>query len=105
MGKGAALRDTAARVEDAAVVARRPATQRVLFPELLNQADRLLADPHVAKDLETSVSIHCVVGLPQVNRDAEERRLFQAAKLRRKVDLHNCGAAAAPPPEAVQLVV
>ena len=63
-GKGAALRDTVARIEDAAVVARHPAAQRALFPEPRNQADRLLANPYVAKDLETSVSIHRVVGLP-----------------------------------------
>ena len=49
-------------MENAAVVTRRPAAQRALFPEPRNQADRLLADPYVAQDLETSILIHRVVG-------------------------------------------
>ena len=100
-GEGAALCDTAARLEEAAVVARRPATQQALFPEPRDQADRLLANPYVAKDLETSVSIHHVVGLPQVHENTEEGGLFQAAELLRQLNLHDCGAASASRPEAV----
>ena len=73
----AALCDTAVRLKEAAVVACRPAAQQALFRELRYQADRLLANPYVAKDLETSVSIHLVVGLPYMTINYQSLLLAQ----------------------------